>query len=580
MNYVVPKRTNTYADVLEAVGMASLVEELTGAGVRICGAGDRFVLEGKEIPAAVEDWPKIEPGYPFIYLPKDGNPPAGWVLDYEQERKKAEAQRDFRLATDKKREKMLQALRAQGLEEPPAPVPEYQMALFLAMMRRGWSSDKQLYLWLCEDLKRAARWIKANLDPGAYSPEAPKVNNSQVFNPISGKGVHRPKPDSTAPGSISGEVVDPFAEWLKYRGAYRAMLPYRFDGDFKVLVIEPADIYLSALSKLRGELRGIVISRKRKLMLDIETPLRLTELLIQHSDVLGNPIPLRSRRPADVVRGLHQAYFQNMGTSAALMNYSFTALPSWFVINDREDANAYLKIIRSFVGRKEKDGETGCLQSLREDRSHDVPVLQQFRRWLANGELKDFLLFCYHFAVHVMDRMGRDEWVIKISAGILDTIMLRGYNMQGIIEKKGFQSIARAVREATIYALQAQKQKKFEREVRFGLAQKWKQKIKGGDKEFIAALAEFVQQYNWESENLDVKAPGDGWRRHKVSASDLDELIALIHQHGAELVGMLLLAYGFARLPKQEGSAQPQTEVQVEEQTEEPEEPEQEKEVI
>ena len=547
MRYPVPKRTNTYADVLEAVGLASLVEELTVPGVRILDQGDRFILEGKELPQ-IEQWPEVEPGYPFIYLKKDGNSPKGWVLDYDREKEKAEVFREFRKATDKKREKMLQTLREQGMDAPPSPVSEYQMALFLAMMRKGWSSDKQIFLWLQEDILRTAFWIKANLENSNDIKESPPVSNSQVFNPISGKGVHRPKPDSTTPGSIADEVVNPFSEWLKYRGAYRAMLPYRVDGDFKVFVIEPADIRLSSLMKLHIELRRLGLWGW--LRLDIETPLRLTELLIQHSDVLGNDIMLRSRRPRDTVRGLHQAYFQSLGAAAALMNYSFTALPSWFVINDREDANAYIRLIHSFVGRKEKDGVTGCLLSLNEDHSGDVPVLQQFRRWLANGDQKDFLLFCYRFALHVMERMGKDEWVKMLLTINLDSILIRGYNMQAIVEGKGFKSVARAVREATVFALQAQKQKKHEREVRFGLAQKWKQKIKGGNAEFIAELSEFVQQYNWESENLDIKSPGDGWKHHKVNAGDLDEVIALVNQHGVELVGMLLLAYGYARVPK------------------------------
>lgn len=557
MSFIVTKRTNTYADILEAVGLSSLIEELTGSGVRIIEHGDCYILEGKEIPKIIEDWPKIEPGYPFIYLKKDGTPPVGWVLHYDKEKEKAEAQREFRKAADKKRQKIQQGLQEQGIDGPPSPVAEYQMALFLAMMRKGWSSDKQLFLWLSEDAKRTASWIKANLENRPGSVESPSVTNSQVFNPVSGKGVHRPKPDSTTPGSISGEVVNPFSEWLKYRGAYRAMLPYRVGGDFKVFVIEPGDIRLSELVKLHFELRALGLwGRGSGLLLDIETLLRLTELLIQHSDVMGNFISLRRKRPADTVRGLHQAFFQSLGTAAALMNYSFTALPSWFEVNDKEDANAYFRLIHSFVGRKDKDGVTGSLLSLNEDRSDDVPVLQQFRRWLANGDLKDFLLFCCRFAVHVMERMGRDEWVVKLSTQNLDTILLRGYNMQDIVERKGFKSVAKAVREATVYALQMQKQKKHEREVHFGLAQKWKQKIKGGNEEFTAVLAEFVQQYNWESENLDIKLPGDGWKHHKVNVSDMDEIISLINQYGAELVGMLLLAYGYARTPKQDALEQ------------------------
>ena len=96
--------------------------------------------------------------------------------------------------------------------------------------------------------------------------------------------------------------------------------------------------------------------------------------------------------------------------------------------------------------------------------------------------------------------------------------------------------MARAVRNATIYALSLKN-----REVRFGLAQEWKQKIKGGDSEFIPALSDFVQQYNWESEKI---------KAHVIRQEDLDALIGLIEEHGAELVGMLLLAYGYARAPK------------------------------
>ena len=72
----------------------------------------------------------------------------------------------------------------------------------------------------------------------------------------------------------------------------------------------------------------------------------------------------------------------------------------------------------------------------------------------------------------------------------------------------------------------------------------------------LQRFAEFVQQYNWESENLDIKLPGDGWKHHKVNVSDMDEIISLINQYGAELVGMLLLAYGYARTPKQDALEQ------------------------
>lgn len=550
MRYVVSKGTLTYADTLEAVGLTSLIEELTGSGVKLLDQGDSYVLEGQVLPEAVT-WPPIEPGYPFIYQQADGVKPLGWVLDYDREREKSEQLREFRKASAKKRDKLVQVLQEQGLDEPPPPVPEYQLAKFLASMRRGWSSDKQLFRWLQVDRQRASAWVAANLcgvsNAAIISPE---VANSQVFNPISGKGVHRPKPDSTAPGSISGEMIDPFKEWLKYRGAYRVMLPYRSGDNFRVFVIEPAEIGLSGLTRVYKDLRNLNLWGG--IRLDIETPLRLAELLVRRSDVMGEGILLTGRKPREVIRGLHQAFFQSLGTASALMNYSFTALPSWFSINNREAANDYIKLIHSFIGYKERDGVTGCLRSLNEDHSGDIPVWQQFRKWLMTGDAKDFLEFCHRFALHAMERMGRDEWVKTISTENLNILFARGYNMREIIEVKGFQSIARAIREATIYALMSQRQKQRSREVHFGLAQKWKQKIKGGNAEFIAALADFVQQYNWESEKLDKEREkgAEGWKHHKVNAAELDEVLSLVQAKGAELVGMLLLAYGYARTPK------------------------------
>lgn len=557
IEYTVPKRTLTYSDTLEAVGLASFLEEIAGTSVRILDRGDRFLLQVRNGMPDPDKWPVIEPGYPFIYLAVDGEKPIGSVLDYAREKDKAEQLRKFRNATGKNRERIVRVLREQGLTEPPAPGREYRMATFLAAMRKGWQSDKHLYRWLKADPARTRRWVAHHLALDDNTDvEEPAVSNSQVFNPISGKGVHRPKPDSTAPGSIAGQLVDPFAEWLRFRGAYRVMLPYRHDGDYKVFVIEPADISVAQLAVLREKL--LDLNLWGGVRLDIEATWRLVELLIRRSDVLGGTVPLLGRRPAEIVRGLHQAYFQSLGTAAALMNYSFTGLPSWFAIEHADDAADYLHIMHEHIADKRRDGITGCLRSLDPDHSGDLLVLQQYRCWLASGNLKDFGAFCLLFAQHVMERMGAKEWVKPLSVHGLDIILGRGYRMREITERQGFASVARAIRNASIYALSFQNQGRGEREVRFGLAQQWKQKMKGGKEELVAAVCDFVQQYNWESENLESAGRKAGsapvgtrtGSYHRVTAPELAEVIQLIEDKGAELVGMLLLAYGYARLPK------------------------------
>lgn len=117
--------------------------------------------------------------------------------------------------------------------------------------------------------------------------------------------------------------------------------------------------------------------------------------------------------------------------------------------------------------------------------------------------------------------------------------------MTQIVTNPGFINIARAIRNATIYSVG---EKSFEKlDTRFGLAQKWKQKIKGGKNEFLGAVGEFVQDYNWEVIHRRNR------KYYVVSTTDLDQLAQLVtDDHQAETVGLLLLAYGYSQAPKTE----------------------------
>ncbi|MFH1147980.1 MAG: hypothetical protein V1736_09785 [Pseudomonadota bacterium] len=546
MKTQIPKCTGTYADTLEAVGTADLLGELAGKPIRIKDADDHFQVsvEGEISP---ENWKPPRPGYPFIFVrDKDGVPPAGWQIDYESEREKDKAFRLYLQTSRKGRNQTERALREHGLPEPARPNRELRMATILASMRMGWDSDKRLYRWIVEHPEETLAWVRQRFMADTSIPEHPiALSNSQFFAPSTGKGVHSVKTRAKSPGAIHKDLVNPFSEWMKYRGAYAAMLPYRSGDDFKIYVIEPADIIVDVLRSLRMELMDLNLWGGVRL--DIQSSLRLAEQLILNSDVMGQNIGLRRRRPNEVVRGLRQAFFKNLGTAASLMNNAFMPLPSWFAIEDLEAANAFLGIIEEHIGKR--DGtQSGCLGSLDESKSGDVPILQAYRTWLTTGDVYDFLHFAARFAVYTTRRLAAREWVKRFSTDGLDQLLTRGYPMktEEIIANKGFLSVARAIRNGTIYALSLKN-----RDVRYGLAQEWKQKIKGGAKSFIPVLADFVQQYNWETEHR-LKGAG-----HTVKKEELDELLRLIDEHGAELVGLLLLAYGFSKTSKVDSKGQP-----------------------
>jgi len=537
MDCYIDKETGTYAETLEAVGLASAIRELGFRGVRVTDQGTQFRVHSDQDSAPNN---ALSAGYLYVWKKsKESECPTIPFLDYEGEKEKRDAAK-------KTAKKAKAALDSQEIEAPSAR-PELATAAILESMRKGWNGDRDVAKWVEAHPAQAINWLlfRAGLRTQP-SEKFPEISNTQILNPISGKGVHAGKTELRSASSLPSQLIDSFSEWMKMRGLWTAMLLYRSDEDFKFFVIEPTDIAVDELEGLRTDLQSLPLYGG--VQLDIKAALHCTRILIQRSDAMQDGpgvMKLLGRRPRAVIAGLRQAYFKSLGTAAALMNDAFLPLPDWFAITNRDDARAYTVIIDEVIAKG------GCLNSLQEKHSDDGRVLQQYREWLLSGELPDLLEFHYLFALHLMQCLSRKDWARPFGTENLSILLTRAYeekNVTEIIENPGFQSIARALRNATVYALTIPNQK---REVHFGIAQKWKQKMKAGDEEFAAEVAEFVQEYNWETAH---RLKGKG---HSVTTDDLDALLLLIHERKADLVGALLLAYGYARAPKVE-STQPE----------------------
>lgn len=547
----IEKKTGTYADALEAIGWATLLQELGVKKLRIHDEGTCFVLRGEgepdfTLPASL--------GFCFVSDAKNPRPEiADWAIDYERERSKEEAQREFEKAVKKKAKGVTRAAEAGELEAPDRPSPELKLAKMVSSMRKGWNADRDLAVWIGEHPEMTTGWIEATFEARSFK-DAPDLSNTQLLNPSTGKGVSAAKTQAKAPNSVPGVLMDPFAEWMKLRGMWQGLIAYRSDEDFKFMVIEPGGISPGDLKMLREALEALNLWGG--IRLDIEATLKLTRLLVEYSDVRreSGGVSLRGTRPGRVVRGLRQAYFKSLGTAAALMNEALLPLPEWFDVQSRTDADVYLRIIDETVGDKVRGG---CLGILDEEKSDDGAVLQQYRAWLGSGDFEDLMEFHYQFGALGLRKAAAGEFTRQFRSETLDELLVRTYEethmLKEIIEDEGFRSIARAIRNTTIYAVGM---KSSNREIQFGLAQKWKQKMHGDEGEFAAALADFVQANNWEVAH---KLEGKGFQ---VSATHLDSVFGLIEKHGEEKVGSLLLAYGYSRAPKVDDEVQQAEQVQ------------------
>jgi hypothetical protein len=541
MEIKISQKTGTYADALHAIGAADLLYELCQDLPQIIDEGVAFrVLVSEKRPPV--KWEPPNPGYPYIWDSKtEEEAPAGDVLDYRAEVEKRNAIRELsKHAVKAKARKQLAAqIQRQDVERPPEPKAELAIASMLASMRKGWSGDRQLYRWLTESPSRTLAWTKFRLNLASERVADPPWSNTQFLNPITGKGVHSAKTVAKSANAINSALIDPFEDWLKLRACFKAMLAYREGDDFKFFVVQPSHIANTAIERVVAAVREMNLWGGVRL--DILAILRATETLIAYSDLHPQgSIAIRGKSPQKVVAGLWQAYFKSLGTAAALMNNALFPLPDWFELQTPDDATKMVALIHEFIGARDR---AGCLSSLDVKHSDDGAILQQFRTWLNSGELSDFLSFDASFAVHLIQRRTRQEWARPLSTENLTFLFSKGYNMTDVVSNPGFLSIARAIRNATIYSVG---ERSVDIDTRFGLAQKWKQKLKGGAPEFLGAVGEFVQEYNWEVINRRNR------KYHVVSTTDLDQLAHLVQEHGVETVGLLLLAYGYAQAPKTE----------------------------
>jgi len=124
-----------------------------------------------------------------------------------------------------------------------------------------------------------------------------------------------------------------------------------------------------------------------------------------------------------------------------------------------------------------------------------------------------------------------------------------------IVQTPGFRNIARAIRQSTItlqYLAREQRRSQLPYEIRYGLAQELLRKAHH-DEEFIKALAAFAQSYN--AENARVAEKGmEVWRRANITEEDLEQVVGLVDEYGAEVVAHLLVAFGYAREPREEAA--------------------------
>src|SRR5579875_1149958 len=291
MVFAIPRATGTHGDIFLVAGLADLLQQVAQEPVQLRARGAIY-----EVHALLpDDWADRLPvgaGYSYLRAKAKVNVPDGVptdrVLDYESEKARVALYRERWQAVGRKPPDDPEL--AQWLQQN-APRADWRHWQLLNLLQ-GDDNTNKVFLRLSELPEAAARAAIAQglsaLQHGQRSGLAWGVSSVQLFSPNAAKGYARLKPDSTDRNDKTKEAwVDPFVEWLRYRGYFLATCPF-FTGSksegIRILTPQPADIAVRSLQTVVGELRRAAVYGAEP-KLDALAVLALARTLIRHSEL-------------------------------------------------------------------------------------------------------------------------------------------------------------------------------------------------------------------------------------------------------------------------------------------------------
>ena len=362
-----------------------------------------------------------------------------------------------------------------------------------------------------------------------------EITATQLYNPNQGKGLNKTKANGLNGFNFKSSWV---SETMKTSGALNSMICQSVkvgnSYDLKVFVPEFNNINnfkkTEIINSFKKNLKG-----NTPIKIDILNILILIKKLIEKSEkyqeYFGNA--------KNIIKGLHSVYQKDLGQNKAVLNIAFIQTPDFIEINNQDDIIEWLEILEeqiSIIGNIEELGSS-------------VQALMAYRNFINSSNLESFFKFSSWYSAYLMQSLTNDKYYIK---PFTYETLTKFYNnmdteLSKIIENNGFQAIAKAIRNSTVSLQYAPKtQRNFE--IRYGIAQTLQNKSKTAT-DLATYIGEFIAIYNAETAR---KAELKKGFRKPVKQEELTDFYLLLDNYPAKTVGALLASYGFALSKKDE----------------------------
>ncbi len=577
--YYVPKHTGTYADALTAFGLAVLLDNIFvhapmdvpfPRDIEIADAGGHYEIRtNRPIP---QDWLEALPFFqspaPFLSSRK--------VQDIPNDTPSRDVDKTWdivRSYAEQRRALYDQGVKGTDIEkqlEDQEPPHDWQVVAFLGDWRMqaqkvynrfvaAWVNTRphfanhlEVILTLCtHPYVPRVEILKSWCEIASEDSIRHRDTASQLFNPHQGKGLNESKANALRMDNIKDRPWP--EEFLKAVGLWQCLVPRQTTDskDWKVYVIAPRTIRLHELKGVYRNFNKYLWRERRGDATSLKTD--ITSLLLFYRAWLDyvetrsddeDDFDAEIANPRNVVHGFYVAQFKLLSRNAyTMVNQSFLQLPGWGqAVQTRADVSATRQMIEEHLD---------VIHSLDESHSNGYDLLRRYRDFVAGENWSAFFDFLAGYAHEILQRYNEGaRWVPLFSTTHLRRLFMTQKKFAPILNNGGFKNVAYAIRHSTIVP-QGRKARNQDNlyEVRYGLGAEFKRKATVAE-EFIAALTDFMHNYNQENVQ---KAESRGQQMRKdLRTSDIEETIRLVDEYGSEVVANLLIAYGYAREPRED----------------------------
>lgn len=579
--YFVNKTSGTLSDTLTAYGLAELLNSLipkdnhwAGTGPIIEDKGPYYQLTLPDGLSVQSDWLKNLPieGYnpiPFIKTVKE-TPPANlpYVRDSDQEWAdfKAYTQALAEMKSADTKNKPVES-EAELAIESMRPNPDFWIMAFISdfrmqgigtyngLVEQWWNSRTDRVTQIetvlrffaelpgqkeISDEEIIKEWVKAT--KAANLNLNRDVTASQLFNPHTGKGQNRPKADAML--SPANENSFWLLEYLKAVGLFACTAPRVVQGGGirKSYVLAPAYMALNGHREVFNKFSD-TFWNETAVKMDIIAALCYTFTLLEYTEAkeAAWDIDLFEATPNDYVRGFHVATYQQLSANAyTMMNLAFIGLPEWARISEAMERVQLKEVIEEHIER---------MRAIDENRSEGYSLLLLYRDFISGNQWDKLFEFLIVYGRFMLSQIDRGNYFVQpFSETNMRRLLMTQTTYTEILQDQGFQRVAKAIRLSTIIP-QYVGRKTSLYEVRYGLGQTFK-KSAHYKEDFLTTLADFMHSYN-EENGLKHERHGKQYREN-LTREDVEAIVRLVDKYNPQLICNLLLAYGFAKDPKDE----------------------------